>query len=379
MNTTHEAFWRNRRVLVTGHTGFKGAWLCYWLHSQGAQVTGYALHPATQPSLFDLLCLSELVDSHIAPLSDTDQLQNVLITAKPEFVFHLAAQAQIWPALEQPFATFQTNIMGCAAVLEAVRKCSSVRVCQIVTSDKCYAQPGLGRAFSEGDSLGGDDPYSASKAAAELVTNAYRASYFSVEGACSVASVRAGNALGGGDWAEHRIFPNSVRALRADKPIALTHPDAIRPWQYVLEPLSGYLWLAQQQYFRPRQFAQSWNFGPEADSAVPLRLLAEHIVAAWGDGTWLVQRLMQDVPDAPTLTISIEKACQQLAWKPSFDLRQTVAESVRVYRSLYEAMTDEANPIERARAVCSSALNAYTAAARAKSIAWAMPATDGAG
>lgn len=369
-------FWRGKRVLITGHTGFKGAWLAYWLCRQGAHVSGYALDPPTQPNLYALLRLSEWLNSHRGSLSNRQQLQSVFATAQPEFVFHLAAQSQVGTGFAQPSQTFETNVMGTVAVLDAVRECPSVRVCQIVTSDKCYAQLDRRQAFSESDPLGGDDAYSASKAAAELVVHAYRSSYFSHDGACSIATVRAGNALGGGDWAEHRIFPNSIRALRAGRPIVLAHPEAIRPWQYVLEPLSGYLWLAQQQYSRPRSFAQGWNFGPAAASAVPLEVLATRILEIWGEGTWTFQRPSQAVPDAPVLTISIQKAREQLAWTPTFGLSETVSESVRAYRGLYESMNDDGNSVERARAVCASAIDVFTEAARSRRIAWAIPATN---
>lgn len=376
MTPAEPRFWGGKRVLMTGHTGFKGAWLAYWLCRMGASVVGYALQPHTRPNLFSLLKLSDLLDSRVGALDNRQRLLQVMEEVQPEFIFHLAAQSQVGPAFARPVEAFETNVMGTVAVLDAVRACSSVRVCQIVTSDKCYAQPGGGQAFSEGDPLGGDDAYSASKAAAELAVNAYRSSYFSHEGACSVATVRAGNALGGGDWADHRIIPNSIRALLAGRPIELTHPDAVRPWQYVLEPLSGYLWLARQQYARPARFAQAWNFGPAPSSAVALQVLATHLVEAWGGGAWTVRRDVRDVPDAATLRISTRKALEHLAWEPTYDLRETVAATVREYRGLYEAMHSAHLTVDRARAVCASAIERFTAVAGARHVAWASGLTD---
>ncbi|MES2582822.1 MAG: CDP-glucose 4,6-dehydratase [Pseudomonadota bacterium] len=363
-------FWLGKRVLVTGHTGFKGSWLCYWLHLLGARVTGYALAPATSPHLFGLLALSELVDSRYGEIGDTNTLQQLTTDVRPDVVFHLAAQAQVVPSYAQPEATFTTNLMGTVAVLDAVRRCASVRVCQVVTSDKCYAQPGPGRPFVEGDALGGSDPYSASKAAAEIAVAAYRQSFFSDTGACSVATVRAGNALGGGDWSGQRLLPNSVRALFAGRPIRLTQPEAVRPWQYVLEPLSGYLSLAQYQYGNPQAYAEAWNFGPNSESAVSVRALAQRTIREWGSG-----ELEMAIPDVqhreePELRISIDKARQRLEWRPAFDLTRTVQATVRSYRALYAAM-EQPDPRRQVRALCADDIATYTQTARERGISWA--------
>ncbi len=363
-------FWRQRRVLLTGHTGFKGSWLAYWLHLLGASVTGYAHPPETEPSLFRLLALDELVPTHYGEINDTTALIGLLDRERPEFVFHLAAQAQVLPSYADPGATFATNVMGCVAVLDAVRTCDSVRVCQIVTSDKCYAQPGAGQPFVEGDPLGGNDPYSASKAAAEIAVAAYRSAYFSGRQACSISTVRAGNALGAGDWSGQRMFPNSIRALRSGRAIAVTHGQAVRPWQHVLEPLSGYLSLAQHQYGTPRAFDQAWNFGPEPTSAVSVLALARRIVQAWGCGSVECGEPAEAYQQEAYLAISIAKARQHLAWRPAYDLGQTVAVTVNGYRHLYEAM-EWPDPKQHVRALCASEIAAYAQAARRKEIAWA--------
>lgn len=370
IETKSHPFWTGKRVFVTGHTGFKGSWLCYWLHQRGAHVTAYAREPATKPNLFELLRLSDLVDSHYGEITDSEALRSVMRSADAEIVFHLAAQAQVSPAYAQPSETFSTNVMGTVALLDAVRQCKSVRACQIATSDKCYAQPGSGRAFEEGDALGGCDPYSASKAAVELVVASFRESYFSTPGACSIASVRAGNALGGGDWSGQRLFPNSVRALVAGQPVPVTHPESVRPWQYVLEPLSGYLLLAQKQYEQPATFAEAWNFGPEDASAVTVLDLVHRIVREWGGGEWELVGRSPKIMDEPVLRISIDKVRRRLAWRPAYALEETVRATVQAYQTLYCAL-QEKEPHLRVRAMCTDAIGAYTLAAFGQGIAWA--------
>jgi len=372
IDSLEQGFWYGKRVLVTGHTGFKGGWLCYWLHLLGAHVTGYAQVPATAPHLFGLLGLAEMVDSNYGDIVDSQALRHVMAESRPEVVFHLAAQAQVVPSYVQPLDTFSTNVMGTVAVLEALRHCVSARVCVVVTSDKCYAQPGTGLPFSESDPLGGSDPYSASKAAAELAVAAYRRSYFGGVAACSIATVRAGNALGGGDWSGHRLMPNSIRALVAGEPIRLTQPHAVRPWQYVLEPLSGYLSLAEHQYADPRAYAESWNFGPEGKKPVSVRELAQLIIAEWGGGSIVLSDPVRGHCEEPNLCISISKVQQRLEWQPAFDLAHTVRATVHSYRALYGAMAGSCSVTQQVRTQCASDIAAYTRTARAKGIAWAV-------
>ncbi len=370
LQVSKQEFWRGKRVLITGHTGFKGSWLAYWLHLLGARVMGYAHAPHTDPSLFQLLALDELFASQRGNITDAAALARFMDQVQPEFVFHLAAQAQVLPSYADPGGTFATNVLGSAAVLDAVRTCGSVRVCQIVTSDKCYAQPGTGQAFLEDDALGGRDPYSASKAAAEILVAAYRSAYFSRSQSCSIATVRAGNALGAGDWSGQRILPNSVRALMAGSPIGLTHAQAVRPWQYVLEPLSGYLCLARHQFEDPQAFAEAWNFGPNPSSAVSVLDLTQQVIQAWGSGSVEYRAAEEARPQEPFLTISIAKARDRLAWRPSYDIAQTVRATVAGYKGLYAVMGTE-GATQSVRALCAADIAAYTQSARQHDIAWA--------
>ena len=362
-------FWTGRRVLVTGHTGFVGSWLCYWLTQLGAEVVGYSLPPATQPSLFELIDLPGLMDSRYGDIVD-EALETLLSATQPQFVFHLAAQALVRESYARPRTTFAANVMGTVNLLEAVRRCSSVRVCQLVTSDKCYRDPESGKVHSEDDPLGGHDPYSASKAAAELVAASYRDSFFSTSGACSIATVRAGNAIGGGDWSKHRIVPNCVRSVLSDVPVVLTQPQAIRPWQYVLEPVSGCLWLAQQQCAGPHSYSEPWNFGPDVTVGASVLDLVQLFFKQWGNGRWEITASDSSEVDAPELRISIAKARRKLDWHPVYDLPQTIAETVRAYQGLQRARL-ATNPVLEARAVCGSAIDAYASQAHRAGIMWA--------
>src|SRR5450759_1830773 len=277
--------YRGRKVFVTGHSGFKGAWLTEWLTTLGAEVTGYALDPPTQPNLFDALDLGARLKHVVADLRDRDRLVAEVQAAQPSVIFHLAAQALVRRAYAEPRETFETNVMGTVNVLEAARACPSARAVVVVTSDKCYQNLESGRPFRETDAMGGRDPYSASKGCAELVTAAYRESYFA--GGAAVASARAGNVMGGGDWAADRIVPDCVRALAAGEPIVVRKPDAVRPWQHGLEPRSGDLWLAALMLRDGHRYDGAWNFGPtDQDGARPVRWLIERFLEEWGSGSW---------------------------------------------------------------------------------------------
>ena len=327
------AFWQDRRVLLTGHTGFKGSWLCLWLQQMGAQVVGYALPPATRPNLFQLAGVEQRMVSILADIRDPQQLRAAFSAHQPEIVFHLAAQAEILPSYAQPVDTYATNVMGTVNLLDAVRHNPGVRAVVVVTSDKCYANTESAHAYREGDAVGGADPYSSSKACAELVSAAYRSSFFNPADyehhGTAVATARAGNAIGGGDWAANRLLPDAMRAFAEQRPLQVRHPAAIRPWQHVLDPLAGYLLLAEQLYQQGPAVAEAWNFGPADGNTHSVAQVLEKLIGIWGDGAaWSGDRSAHP-PEAHSLRLNASKAISALHWRPRWSLdtalRMTVA------------------------------------------------------
>jgi CDP-glucose 4,6-dehydratase len=363
-----------RRVFVTGHTGFKGAWLTSWLLGLGAEVTGYALDPATDPSLFDALDLGVRVRHVVADVRDSDRLAAEVAAARPSVVFHLAAQPLVRIGYVQPHETFETNVMGTVAVLEAARACETVAAVVVVTSDKCYENAETGRAFREGDPMGGRDPYSASKGCAELVTACYRESFFAADRPVAVASARAGNVIGGGDWSPDRIIPDCVRALAEGEPVIVRNPDAIRPWQHVLEPLAGYLWLATRLVRDGTGFAGPWNFGPAADDASrPVRWVVERFLSEWGAGSWTTSEDGKEQPyEAGLLGLDSGKARERLAWAPVWDAATVVRHTAAWYREYY------GRP-RAARGLVEDQLRTYESAAQAAGLVWTGAAIGAAG
>lgn len=354
-----------RRVLVTGHTGFKGSWLSEWLLRLGAHVTGYALEPPTDPSLFAELGLEDRIEHVIGDVRDPAHLREVLASAQPEIVFHLAAQPLVRLSYDEPVETYDTNVMGTVNLLEAVRTCPSVRVCIVVTSDKCYENRETGQAYREDDAMGGFDPYSSSKGCAELVTGAYRRSFFGPEAYASIASVRAGNVIGGGDWALDRIVPDCVRALQAGEPIVVRNPDSVRPWQHVLEPLSGYMHLAARMWDEGHALEGPWNFGPEEQGTVRVRQVVDAIVEAWGSGSWTGPEATLAQPhEAKLLALDIEKARTVLGWHPVYEVERTL----QVTAAWYSARHAGASVPELTRAD----IAAYQDAAARKGAAWTV-------
>ena len=356
--------YQGRCVLVTGHTGFKGAWLAEWLNTMGANVVGYALDPPTTPNLFDALDLGSRVKHVVADVRDHDGLVAEVHAAQPSLVFHLAAQALVLRAYEEPRDTFETNVMGTVNVLDAARACPSVRAVVVVTSDKVYENPETGRAFRETDRLGGLDPYAASKGCAELVTAAYRESFFA-DGA-AVASVRAGNVIGGGDWAADRIMPDAVRALVSGEPIVVRNPEAVRPWQHVLEPLSGYLWLGARMLDDLHVYAGAWNFGPLDQSERPVRWVVDRFLSEWGSGSWATPADTGRAPhEAQRLSLDSTKAREQLGWAPVWDGTTAVRQTASWYREYYRAPA-------AARDLVDDQLGIYQEDARTAGLPWAM-------
>lgn len=359
------AAFKGRTVLITGHTGFKGSWLSLWLHDLGAQVVGYSLAPDTNPSLFRQLGLSRLVDSRLGDIRDVVRLRKVFRETRPEIVFHLAAQPLVLASYEEPAETFAVNVQGTVNVLEAIRGTPSVRGCVVITTDKCYENLEKDRAFREGDRLGGRDPYAASKACAEMVASSYRDSFFSMTAAkrhpCSISSARAGNVIGGGDWAKDRLIPDCIRALKIGKPPIVRNPGSTRPWQHVLEPLRGYLRLAELQLAKPEKYADAWNFGPQDADARTAGQVADLVVRAWGSGRWTAPVSNGRQPhEARFLRLDSSKARAYLGWRPVCNVEEAVAKTVAWYSAStkrgFDAVKFSLNQLREYQAASASAL-----------------------
>lgn len=323
------SFWSGKRVFLTGHTGFKGGWLSLWLSSMGAKVTGYSLTPNTQPSFFEVAKVQgELEKSHIADIRDLDVLKKAMTDAKSEIVIHMAAQPLVRYSYVNPVETYATNVMGTVHVLESIRSLSSVRAAVIVTTDKCYENKEWAWGYRENEPMGGYDPYSNSKGCAELVTSAYRQSYFSPEKydqhRVAIASARAGNVIGGGDWSEDRLIPDAIKAFEANQALIIRNPLATRPWQHVLEPLSGYLVLAEALYREGAQFDGGWNFGPRDEDAQPVQEVIDLLIKHWnGSASWK-QDTSEQPHEAHSLKLDCSKAKQYLHWSPRWSLEQAI-------------------------------------------------------
>jgi len=341
-------FWVGRRVLVFGHTGFKGSWLALWLKRLGASVVGCALPPPTRPSLFELAELETLIPTTFGDIRDAHVPLDVMAAWQPDVVLHLAAQPLVFRAIREPVETYATNVMGTVHVLEAVRQVASVRAVVVVTSDKCYA--GQSGACGEDDALGGDDPYSSSKACAELVARAYRATFLAERGV-GVATARAGNVFGGGDWAADRLLPDCMRALSCRQAIEIRFPDAIRPWQHVLEPIAGYLLLAERLRGDAPCYARGWNLGPDAGDARSVASVVERVVQCWGDGARWVG-VQADAPrEAASLMLDASLARERLGWRTRLALDDGLAWTVDWHRRLLAG--------EAARALCDEQIARY--------------------
>ncbi len=331
-------FWKGRRVFITGHTGFKGTWLCLLLEHLGAKVTGYALDAPTRPSLFELTGLKHRIDSIHGDVRDLPALRQAMERAKPQVAIHMAAQALVLESYRQPVDTYATNVMGTVHFLEAARGMADLRSAVVVTSDKCYENRERAEGYREDEPMGGYDPYSSSKGCAELVVSAYRRSFFQ-EGKTAVASVRAGNVIGGGDWADNRIVPDCMRALLAGRTISVRNPQAVRPWQLVLEPLAGYLLLARRLCDSPGQFASGWNFGPGEHDARPVGWIVQRVVDLWGQGAGWECRSQPQAHEAHLLKLDCSKAATKLDWAPRTSLDVALQWIVKWYKE-YQAGKD---------------------------------------
>lgn len=356
--------YQNKNVLLTGHTGFKGSWLALWLAQMGANVTGYSLQPPTEPNHFQLLNLK--LKSVIGDVRNTDKLKQIFKEQKPEIIFHLAAQAIVRQSYLEPVETLASNVMGTVNVLEAARTCSTIRAVVIVTSDKCYENHEWPWGYREIDALGGYDPYSASKACAEIVTTCWRNSFFHPDDygkshEILIASARAGNVIGGGDWAADRLIPDIMRAASKDEKVKIRNPHATRPWQHVLEPLSGYLLLGQKLLEGRREFAEAWNFGTAEQDNLSVGEIVEHIREMWPRIDYEIHQSPSQPHEAGLLRLDCSKARIQLKWFPVWTGKETIEKTVEWYRTFYES--GKVQSIYH--------LNCYIESAKSKNIAWA--------
>lgn len=330
-------FWKDKHVLLTGHTGFKGSWLTLWLQSMGAHVVGYALAPPTNPSLFEIAEVGNGMTNIIGDIRDLEFMRGVFSEHSPEIVFHMAAQPLVRYSYVDPIETYSTNVMGTVNLLEVVRSTDSVKAVVNVTSDKCYENREWAWGYREDEAMGGYDPYSSSKGCAELIAAAYRSSYYHPEKykehGVALASVRAGNVIGGGDWANNRLIPDIMRAITQGKPVNIRNPHAIRPWQYVLEPLAGYLLLAQKLYEEGAPYGEGWNFGPNDEDVKPVQWIVERLTKSWGDGAgWLLDGC--DHPhEAHYLKLDCSKAKARLDWHPRWHLEDALVAIIDWHRA----------------------------------------------
>jgi CDP-glucose 4,6-dehydratase len=327
---------RDKKVLITGDTGFKGSWLSYWLYYLGAEVFGFALPPEHEFDHFNVLGLKKIIRHKHGDVRSFARIKDFMEKTRPEFVFHLAAQPLVRRSYQEPLITFDTNVGGSVNILEAVRDTPSVKVVIMITSDKCYKNKEWCWGYRENDELGGKDPYSASKAAAELVFSAYYESFFAARPGFGAASVRAGNVIGGGDWSSDRIVPDCIKALIKNRPIRLRNPDATRPWQHVMEPLSGYLSLASHLYANPKYYGGSYNFGPDSGEMHTVQDLARELVEFWGKGSITIERKENDPSEAGLLHLNCDKAHRYLSWFPKWNFKKTVEQTVRWYKTVHE-------------------------------------------
>ncbi|RXG20457.1 CDP-glucose 4,6-dehydratase [Leeuwenhoekiella aequorea] len=327
------SFWKGKKVFLTGHTGFKGSWLSIWLSELGAEVKGYSLAPNTTPALFEEARIAELVNSEIGDIRDFQNLKKSIEEFNPDVLIHMAAQPLVRLSYEEPLETFETNVMGTANVLQAARSSKNLKAIVSVTTDKCYENKEWPWGYREYEPMGGHDPYSASKGCAELVTAAYRKSFFSTENTANLASARAGNVIGGGDWAVDRLIPDILKAFEKEEAVVIRNPLSTRPWQHVLEPLSGYLILAEALYEQGASYAEGWNFGPKDEDCRPVTWILDEMVEKWeGTATWELDK-NTNPHEAGFLKLDCSKAKAQLKWEPTWNLQETLSRIISWHQS----------------------------------------------
>jgi CDP-glucose 4,6-dehydratase len=330
------SFWRGRRVFLSGHTGFKGGWIALLLHSLGARVFGFALAPEGEPNLFIVAGVGQGLHHRVGDLRDLSDVQTAMTEAQPEIVLHMGAQALVRRSYVDPVSTYAANVMGTVHVLEAARHLSSVQAIVVVTSDKCYENRNSLWGYRETDPVGGHDPYSNSKGCAELVTDAYRRSFFGAPSSVRIATARAGNVIGGGDWAEDRLIPDAMRAFMAETPLRIRNPSAIRPWQHVLDPVLAYLLLAERLVTRSEAVDEAWNFGPPPASEVSVQTVVDHAVRLWGPGASWQQDGGEHPHEAARLKLDCSKATARLGWAPRLSLDEALRLTLEWYKAFHE-------------------------------------------
>ena len=335
--------YKDKIVLVTGHTGFQGGWLSLWLKKLGANVIGYSLEPPTKPSFFESVKLNEELEHNIGDIRDGSKLNEIITQCKPEIIFHLAAQSLVRKSYNNPIETFETNILGTANILESVRQTESVKAVMIMTSDKCYDNKEFTQPHKETDPMGGFDPYSASKGAAELITASYRDSFFKNGMTnCGIATARSGNVIGGGDWSENRIIPDSIKKLTNDDDIIIRNPESKRPWQYVLESISGILWLTAKLFEEPAKFNQGWNFGPRKNTDIlTVKNLVEKIIKEWGSNqSFIINKTSSSLHESEILLLDSSKSEKELGWRNIFEINKLVSETISWYKMYNDKRED---------------------------------------
>jgi CDP-glucose 4,6-dehydratase len=348
----NNAFWKSKKVFLTGHTGFKGSWMSLWLQSMGAIVKGYSLKPNTNPNLFTEANVGENIESEIGDIRDLNQISKSMFDFNPDVLIHMAAQPLVRLSYQEPVDTYTTNVIGTVNVLEAARKCKSLKAIVCVTTDKCYENKEWDWGYRESDPMGGHDPYSSSKGCAELVTSAYRRSFFNGKDTASVASARAGNVIGGGDWADDRLIPDVLKAFKKSEPVVIRNPLSTRPWQHVLEPIAGYLVLAENLYMHGDDFAEGWNFGPKDEGCKPVNWILDKMVNKWGAGaSWELDK-NNNPHEAGFLKLDCSKAVNRLKWQPKWSLQETLEMIVNWHQNYLKG-----NDIKKE---CLKEINKYT-------------------
>ena len=336
VDTTLNTFYSNKKIFLTGHTGFKGSWMLAWLNSMNAVIKGYALPPENKNDLYNIIDGNALCDSVYADIREKDKLKKELLQFQPDIIFHMAAQPLVRASYENPLETFEINTIGTANILDALRLLEKKCAIVIITTDKVYSNTETNYSYKETDRLGGNDPYSASKAAAEIITDSYRNSFFNSDQfnihQKAIATARAGNVIGGGDWNKDRIIPDIVRALQKNETISVRNPDAIRPWQHVLEPISGYLILAENLYKNPVQFSGAWNFGPDGNDNLPVKNIVENAIKIWGSGQYEISKHANQPHEAKLLMLDINKTKRELKWKPKYKTAEAIEKTISWYK-----------------------------------------------